>query len=153
MLLATQFGGIYWDKYDADKTYTIADVEYSGRNLIQRYWSNYASNSYNFITDVNWLKLRSLSLSYDLSRLLLSKQKVIKRLVLRHKHRRGDEGRSLEALLGPQRIYPLLVLPALDIVPLVEDTLAFGKSVIVKYLTHPSDLALNVLDGVGVDMP
>lgn len=68
--------------YDADKTYTIADVEYSGRNLIQRYWSNYASNSYNFITDVNWLKLRSLSLSYDLSRLLLSKQKVIKRLVL-----------------------------------------------------------------------
>lgn len=68
--------------YEADKTYTIAGVEYSGRNMIQRYWSNYASNSYNFITDVNWLKLRSLSLSYDLSRILLKKQNVIKRLVL-----------------------------------------------------------------------
>ncbi len=68
--------------YEADKTYTINGVEYSGRNMIQRYWSNYASNSFNFITDVNWLKLRSLSLSYDLSRLLLTKQNVIKRLVL-----------------------------------------------------------------------
>ena len=68
--------------YDADKTYTISGVEYSGRNMIQRYWSNYASNSYNFITDVNWLKLRSLSLTYDLSRLILKKQNVIKRLAV-----------------------------------------------------------------------
>ena len=50
--------------------------------MIQRYWSNYASNSYNFITDVNWLKLRSLSLTYDLTRLIANKQKVVKRLAL-----------------------------------------------------------------------
>jgi hypothetical protein len=48
--------------------------------MIQQYWSNYAENAYNFITDVNWLKLRSLSLSYDFSK-LISKQKVLKGLV------------------------------------------------------------------------
>ena len=47
--------------------------------MIQRYWSNYMSNSYNFITDVNWLKLRSVSLSYDCSK-LIKKQNVIKGL-------------------------------------------------------------------------
>ncbi len=78
----SETGEPFEQTYEADKTYTIAGVEYSGRNMIQRYWSNYASNSYNFITDVNWLKLRSLSLSYDLSRILLTKQNVIKRLIL-----------------------------------------------------------------------
>lgn len=68
--------------YEADKEYVISGTTYSGRNMIQRYWSNYASNSYNFITDVNWLKLRSLSLTYDLTRVLLKKQNVIKRLAI-----------------------------------------------------------------------
>jgi hypothetical protein len=47
--------------------------------MIQRYWSNYASNSLNFITSVNWLKLRSLSLTYDFSN-MLKNQKIIKGL-------------------------------------------------------------------------
>ena len=68
--------------YEAGKEYDINGVTYSGINMIQRYYSNYASNSYNFITDVNWLKLRSLSLTYDLSRILLKKQNVIKRLAV-----------------------------------------------------------------------
>ena len=68
--------------YEAGKEYNINGVTYSGINMIQRYYSNYASNSYNFITDVNWLKLRSLSLTYDLSRILLKKQNVIKRLAV-----------------------------------------------------------------------
>jgi hypothetical protein len=38
--------------------------------MIQKYWDNYLDNSYNFITDVNWLKLRSLSITYDLSSLV-----------------------------------------------------------------------------------
>ncbi len=65
--------------YYADQEYDIAGSKISGRSMIQRYWSNYASNSYNFITDVNWLKLRSITLSYDFTSLLTSK-KVIKRL-------------------------------------------------------------------------
>ena len=47
--------------------------------MIQKYWSNYANNSYNFIQSVNWLKLRSLSLSYDFTRLIRN-HTVIKRL-------------------------------------------------------------------------
>ena len=45
--------------------------------MIQRYWSNYAANSYNFITSVNWVKLRLYSLTYDFSDVLKG-QKVIK---------------------------------------------------------------------------
>ena len=66
--------------YYADQDYVINGTTYSGRAMIQRYWSNYASNSYNFITDVNWLKLRSVSLTYDLSRLIAHKQNLIKHL-------------------------------------------------------------------------
>ena len=66
--------------YEAGKTYTIGGTTYSGEAMIQKYWSNYASNSHHFITDVNWLKLRNISLSYDFTRILKSK-KVIKGLV------------------------------------------------------------------------
>ena len=65
--------------YKADENYTISGTTYSGRAMIQKYWSNYLSNSYNFITSVNWLKLRSVSLTYDFSN-LLRKQSVVKRL-------------------------------------------------------------------------
>lgn len=65
--------------YKAGEMYTIADKEYSGEAMIQNYWDNYCSNSYNFITSVNWLKLRNLSLSYDFTP-LIKKQKVIKNL-------------------------------------------------------------------------
>ncbi|HUZ60356.1 MAG TPA: SusC/RagA family TonB-linked outer membrane protein [Hanamia sp.] len=65
--------------YNASQSYTIGGTTYSGTNLIQQYWSNYAANSYNFITSVNWLKLRSLSLTYDFSD-ILKNQKVIKGL-------------------------------------------------------------------------
>ena len=47
--------------------------------MIQQYWQNYAANSLNFITSVNWLKLRSLSLTYDFSSMLKDKR-VIKSL-------------------------------------------------------------------------
>lgn len=65
--------------YNANESYAIGNTTYSGNNMIQRYWSNYAANSYNFITSVNWLKLRSLSLTYDFSG-ILKNQKVIKGL-------------------------------------------------------------------------
>lgn len=65
--------------YSADQSYTIGSTTYSGKDMIQRYWSNYAANSHNFITSVNWLKLRSVSLLYDFSD-VLKNQKVIKGL-------------------------------------------------------------------------
>lgn len=65
--------------YNANQSYTIGSTTYSGTNLIQQYWSNYAANSYNFITSVNWLKLRSLSLTYDFDG-ILKNQKIIKGL-------------------------------------------------------------------------
>lgn len=66
--------------YEADKTYTINGKERSGRYLIQQYWSSYCANSYNFIQSVNWLKLRSLSVSYDFTS-LIKNHRVIKGLV------------------------------------------------------------------------
>jgi hypothetical protein len=38
--------------------------------MIQQYWANYAENAYNFMTSTNWLRLRSVSLSYDFAGLL-----------------------------------------------------------------------------------
>ena len=63
--------------YNANQNYTVGTTTYAGTNMIQQYWSNYAANSYNFITSVNWLKLRSLSLTYDFTG-ILKKQTVIK---------------------------------------------------------------------------
>jgi ferric enterobactin receptor len=65
--------------YNADQSYKIGSTTYAGTNMIYRYWQNYAANSYNFITSVNWLKLRSVSLVYDFSD-ILKNQKVIKGL-------------------------------------------------------------------------
>lgn len=65
--------------YRKDETYNINGQERSGAYMIESYYSNYSDNAYNYITSVNWIKLRSLSLSYDFSS-LLKKQNFIKRL-------------------------------------------------------------------------
>ncbi|WP_447641828.1 MULTISPECIES: SusC/RagA family TonB-linked outer membrane protein [Chitinophagaceae] len=75
----SQTGADFTQTYSADQNYTIGGTSYSGTYMIQQYWQNYASNSGNFITSVNWLKLRSLSLTYDFTT-MLSSQKVIKGL-------------------------------------------------------------------------
>ncbi len=67
--------------YYADQEYTIAGATYSGKAMIQKYWNNYLSHSYNFISSVNWLKLRSLSISYDFTN-LIKRQNVIKGLTV-----------------------------------------------------------------------
>ena len=72
-------GEDFTQTYEADKSYTIGSTTYSGQAMIQNYWANYAQNSYNFITSVNWVKLRSVSLTYDFSG-ILKNQKVIKGL-------------------------------------------------------------------------
>jgi TonB-linked SusC/RagA family outer membrane protein len=75
----SQTGADFSQTYNAGETYTIGSTTYSGIAMIQNYWANYAQNSYNFITSVNWVKLRSLSLTYDFSG-ILKNQKVIKGL-------------------------------------------------------------------------
>lgn len=72
-------GAAYTQTYTAGQTYTINGINYAGSYMIQQYWNNYAANSYNFIQSVNWVKLRSLSLSYDFSGMLKNK-KIIKEL-------------------------------------------------------------------------
>src|SRR5690606_26061847 len=75
----SQTGAEFNQTYDANQSYTIGGTTVDGKAMIQRYWANYASNSENFITSVNWLKLRSVSLSYDFSGILKS-QRIIKGL-------------------------------------------------------------------------
>jgi TonB-linked SusC/RagA family outer membrane protein len=70
-------GADFTQTYNANQSYTIGSTTYAGTYMIQQYWQNYAANSYNFITSVNWLKLRSLSLTYDFSG-ILKNQKIIK---------------------------------------------------------------------------
>jgi TonB-linked SusC/RagA family outer membrane protein len=65
--------------YAAGQTYNIGGVSYSGEYMIQQYWLNYANNAYNFMTSTNWLRLRSMSLSYDFGG-LLGNNKYIKGL-------------------------------------------------------------------------
>lgn len=56
--------------YEAGQTYIVNGASRSGEYMIQQYWSNYAANAYNFMTSTNWLRLRSLSLSYDFTDLI-----------------------------------------------------------------------------------
>jgi len=59
-----------------DKTYTITD-----KYKIQQYWqSKYTLESANYMTNTNWLRLRSLSLSYNLPESIIKKQNIIKGL-------------------------------------------------------------------------
>ncbi len=72
-------GADFNQTYVAGQNYTIGSATQSGSYLIQQYWQNYAANSYNFLTSVNWVKVRSLSLSYDFSHIIKNK-KIIKGL-------------------------------------------------------------------------
>lgn len=72
-------GAEFNQTYNANQSYTLGSSTVSGYDMIQRYWANYAANSYNFITSVNWVKLRSLSLTYDFSDLIKNK-KIFKEL-------------------------------------------------------------------------
>jgi hypothetical protein len=65
--------------YEANKTYTVNGVQKSGRYMIQQYWDKYSEDAYNFITKTNWIRLRSISLSYDFTDLLKG-QNIIKGL-------------------------------------------------------------------------
>jgi ferric enterobactin receptor len=75
----SQTGADFTKTYSADQSYVIGTTTNAGTYMIQQYWTNYAANSLNFITSVNWVKLRSLSLTYDFTGFIKSK-KIIKEL-------------------------------------------------------------------------
>lgn len=67
-------------EYFADQTYMYNGRETSGATIINNYWQNYYPvEAANFITKVNSLRLRTISLSYQLPESILAKTKVIKR--------------------------------------------------------------------------
>lgn len=79
--------------FDADKFYNINDYSQvvssteagaiSGKNIIQKYWQTYYPlEASNYMTKTNWLRLRSVSLSYDVPKSFLAKTKVIKALTV-----------------------------------------------------------------------
>ncbi len=65
--------------YERGQNYVINGKTYAGAYMIQQYWGNYQENAYNFMTETNWLKLRSISLAYDFSNLIKG-QSFIKNL-------------------------------------------------------------------------
>ena len=77
----SETGADYTKTYQADQSYDINGTTFSGKYMIQQYWMNYAANSYYFLTSVNWLKLRSLSVTYDFTG-MLANQSTIKGLSL-----------------------------------------------------------------------
>ena len=56
--------------YTAGNMYNINGTLTSGEKMIQDYWSTYLNESANFITETNWLRLRSISISYDFKDLI-----------------------------------------------------------------------------------
>lgn len=64
----------------ANETYDLNGAKVSGREFIQKYYTDYYyREGTNYITKVNSLRLRTLSLSYELPKSVLAKTKVIKR--------------------------------------------------------------------------
>lgn len=71
--------------YDANQMYDIKvggeTHKQSGRYIINNYWQgSYMTESANLMTETNWLRLRSVSLSYTLPQSTINKLKVIKGL-------------------------------------------------------------------------
>jgi hypothetical protein len=84
--VGTPANPVYEDKtftFNANDTYTMSSGVQSGKYIIQQYWaSEYAKESANFMTKTNWLRLRSISLSYTLPKELLAKVNFIKACTL-----------------------------------------------------------------------
>ncbi len=69
--------------YMPDQVYDINGQPTLGYNVIKNYYTGaFANETSNYLTKVNSLRLRSISLSYDVPRTLLAKTKVIKRALI-----------------------------------------------------------------------
>jgi len=66
--------------YSPDGTYDFSGQKHSGEYVIENYYGTYyPKETANYITKVNSLRLRSISLTYDLPKKLLQKTQVIQR--------------------------------------------------------------------------
>ncbi len=73
-------GNAVTNTWEPDKVYTFNGNQMLGYNIIKNYYTGaYNYETRNWITEVNSLRLRSITLSYDLPKELLAKTKVIKR--------------------------------------------------------------------------
>lgn len=69
--------------WESDKTYQYSGQETLGYNIIRNYYAGvYASETKNYLTKVNVLRLRTLSITYQLPQSILAKTRVIKRASL-----------------------------------------------------------------------
>ncbi|MCH5222034.1 MAG: SusC/RagA family TonB-linked outer membrane protein [Muribaculaceae bacterium] len=84
--VGTNDNPIYEDRhyeFAPDQVYTINGTTQLGYNIIKNYYTSYYGNeTANYITKVNSLRLRTLSLSYSLPKSLLAKTKAFKRAVI-----------------------------------------------------------------------
>lgn len=66
-----------------DQVYDVNGVKKCGYNIIKDYYTGaYANHTANYLTKVNSLRLRTISLSYDVPRAWLAKTRAIKRAVI-----------------------------------------------------------------------
>jgi TonB-linked SusC/RagA family outer membrane protein len=73
-------GNAVSNTWSADNTYIFNGVETSGHNIIKSYYTNYyPRETANYITDVNLLRLRTLSVMYDFPKRWLDRVGFIKR--------------------------------------------------------------------------
>lgn len=73
-------GNAVSNTWSANQTYLFNGVETSGHNIIKNYYTSYYTReTANFITDVNLLRLRTLSVNYELPKRLLDRIGFIKR--------------------------------------------------------------------------
>lgn len=74
------YGEVTSKTWNPDENYEFNGKMVSGQNIIKSYYTGaYNYETRNWITNVNSLRLRTLSLSYDLPKRLLESTKVIKR--------------------------------------------------------------------------
>ena len=73
-------GNAVTNTWDANSTYIFNGVTTSGYNIIQNYYTSYyPQETANYLTSVNLLRLRTLSIGYKLPKRLLDKTGFIKR--------------------------------------------------------------------------
>ena len=71
-------GEFVTNTFEAGKTYIYNGKETSGKTIIANYYQDiYPYEAANFMTKVNALRLRTISLSYDFPKALLAKIKTI----------------------------------------------------------------------------
>ena len=75
-----QSGNYVTNVFNANETYMYNGKETSGKTIIANYWQSiYPNESRHYMTEVNSLRLRSISLSYSLPKSVLNKLKIFQR--------------------------------------------------------------------------